>query len=183
MQYTAGHLTVNDASFLQQLLVIDRLPPAARRAIFTTTNTCLPLQRLNVPHCSSEPPPTKYLTSRSDPPYIMSISTCSLNSHSGSSGMASKPTPVKAKSQGSHVLTREDIKRDSPVCQKGWAGELQARVLQYPRHAPAFIDELMPCSVPFPDTKSKDALDKVFAEYSPEKGKELNGYNGLVCIL
>ncbi|KAH9856223.1 hypothetical protein C2E23DRAFT_508120 [Lenzites betulinus] len=91
----------------------------------------------------------------------MSISTCSLNSHSGSS----------------------DIKRDSPVCQKGWASELQARVLQYPRHAPALIDELMPCSVPFPDTESEDALDKVFAEYSPQKGKELDGYNGLIKAL
>lgn len=69
------------------------------------------------------------------------------------------------------------------MCQKGWASELQARVFQYPRHAPALIDELMPCSVPFPDIESEDALDKVFAEYSPQKGKELDGYNGLVRLL
>ncbi|KAI0826491.1 hypothetical protein BC628DRAFT_1419009 [Trametes gibbosa] len=81
------------------------------------------------------------------------------------------------------LVSIEDTKEDSAVVRDGWSSELAKRVLEYGGSAADFIDKLMPCSVPFPDTESEETLDKTFDRYSPGAGKELSGYDGLINSL
>ncbi|KAI9069100.1 hypothetical protein FKP32DRAFT_1671660, partial [Trametes sanguinea] len=107
----------------------------------------------------------------------MSISSSLL----GSSGMASKSTPLKVKSLPTHVVTRADVPGHTQAVKDGWASELKERLLIYPGQAEEFINELLPCSTPFPDNDDPTTLRDAFSEYEPVKGREVASYPALIA--
>ncbi|KAI0353660.1 hypothetical protein OH77DRAFT_575578 [Trametes cingulata] len=81
---------------------------------------------------------------------------------------------------GSTCYSSDSVKGESKAVKDGWESEVENRVLQYLHSADDFIDDLLPTSTPF--TLSDD-IDDAFKSYDPKKGKEVDGYAGLVSGL
>ncbi|KAI0355846.1 hypothetical protein OH77DRAFT_268114 [Trametes cingulata] len=73
-----------------------------------------------------------------------------------------------------------EVKGESKAVKDGWESEVENRILQYQNSADDFIDELLPTSTPF---SLNDDINDAFKSYDPKKGKELDGYAGLVSGL
>ncbi|KAI0328296.1 hypothetical protein GY45DRAFT_1372527 [Cubamyces sp. BRFM 1775] len=97
--------------------------------------------------------------------------------------MASFSTPVKHKSSPHPPNTRADVNKDSDAVQHGWASELEDRINLLPEQPDAFIDKLLPCSIPFPNDADHSDLEDAFKDYNPGPGKEVAEYGGLLAGL
>ncbi|CDO74738.1 hypothetical protein BN946_scf184812.g2 [Trametes cinnabarina] len=87
--------------------------------------------------------------------------------------MPTNPTPLRLKSSSSVPLSRADVLNDSPAVKNGWASELNARILTFPGQPETFIDQLLPCSTPFPNDDNPETLQNAFKDYTPVSGQEL----------
>ncbi|KAI9001498.1 hypothetical protein BD414DRAFT_574923 [Trametes punicea] len=75
-----------------------------------------------------------------------------------------------------------DVRRDSQAVKQGWAKELEDRVLLFPGSVTEFIDELLPCSVPFEDDDPA-YVDGGFANYNPVVDQEMKECSYLLAGL
>ncbi|KAH9895251.1 hypothetical protein C8Q73DRAFT_493288 [Cubamyces lactineus] len=76
-----------------------------------------------------------------------------------------------------------DVVKDSNTVKHGWASELKDRINLFPGQVHAFIDELLPCSAPFPDDADHSDLEDAFKDYNPGAGKEVPEYPNLLAGL
>ncbi|KAI0373623.1 hypothetical protein BV20DRAFT_962839 [Pilatotrama ljubarskyi] len=81
---------------------------------------------------------------------------------------------------GSICYSSDSVRGDSKAVKDGWESEVEGRILEYPDSTDYFIEDLLPTSTPF---KLNDNLDDAFNTYDPQKGKEVDGYKGLLCGL
>ncbi|OSC97847.1 hypothetical protein PYCCODRAFT_1398059 [Trametes coccinea BRFM310] len=120
--------------------------------------------------------------------------------------MASKSTPLRAKSSTVPAVAHADVLAKNPAVQRGWASELKERILLYAEKkeddaekneddaekdeddaekdeddAYKFIDKLLPCSVPYPDNQDVATLKAAFDDYNPVAGQEVSSYPSLIA--
>ncbi|KAI0750140.1 hypothetical protein C8Q80DRAFT_674703 [Daedaleopsis nitida] len=69
-----------------------------------------------------------------------------------------------------------DVWAGGATSKTSWRAEIQGRVHWFPGPFEHFLDDLVPCSVPY--TLTNDITD-AFAGYKPGKGKEISSYEGL----
>ncbi|KAL7279513.1 hypothetical protein ACG7TL_007356 [Trametes sanguinea] len=90
--------------------------------------------------------------------------------------------PYKAKSSTVPAVAHADVLGQNPAVQQGWASELKERMLLYAEKDPnEFIDNLLPCSVPYPDNQDVATLKAAFDDYNPVGGQEVSSYPSLIA--
>ena len=114
--------------------------------------------------------------------YKMSISTACIGTSRStcrsvsSAGMANVFATPRSRKSTSVANTKKEVRQGSAVYD-GWKAELDQRIHVYPESVESFLDTFVPSAQPYTLT---DNLTGAFSQYKPAKGKEVQGYPGLV---